>query len=52
MKTIPPLLLERDGAAEEGDVVVEGKQGDQAEGDGAEHLENAEEIEALTAAGW
>jgi hypothetical protein len=47
-----PLLLERDDAAEEGNVVTEGKQGDQAEGDGAEHLENAEEIEALTAAGW
>jgi hypothetical protein len=30
---------------------MEGKQGDQAEGDGAEHLEHAEEIEAQPAAG-
>jgi hypothetical protein len=45
-------LLERDGAAEEGDVVIGGKQGDQAEGDCAEHLEHAEAIKAQPAAGW
>jgi hypothetical protein len=47
-----PLLLELEGAAEEGDVVIGGKQGDQAEGDGAEHLEHAEVVEAQPAAGW
>jgi hypothetical protein len=46
------LLLERDAAAEGGDVVIGGKEGDQAEGDAAEHLEHAEEVEAQPAAGW
>jgi hypothetical protein len=45
------LLLELQGAAGEGDVVIGGKQGDQAEGDAAEHLENAKAIEAQAAAG-
>jgi hypothetical protein len=45
------LLLERDGAAEEGDMVIGGKEGDQAEGDAAHHLEHAEAIEAQRAAG-
>jgi hypothetical protein len=44
-------LLEFDGATEEGDVVIGGKEGDQAEGKAAEHLEHAEEIEAQPAAG-
>jgi hypothetical protein len=46
-----PLLLERDGAAEEGDMVIGGEQGDQAEGEAAEHLERTEAIEAQPAAG-
>ncbi|MFZ9753937.1 MAG: hypothetical protein ACO3B3_10355 [Cyanobium sp.] len=46
-----PLLLESDGAAEEGDVVIGGEQGDQAEGDAAEHLEHTQAIEAQPAAG-
>jgi hypothetical protein len=41
-----PLLLELEGAAEDGDMVIGGKEGDQAEGDAAEHLEHAEAIEA------
>jgi hypothetical protein len=43
------LLLELEGAAEEGDVVIGGKEGDQADGNGAEHLEQAEAIEAQPA---
>ena len=46
------MLLERDGAAEEGDVVIGGEEGDQAECDGAEHLEHAQAIEAQPAAEW
>jgi hypothetical protein len=40
------LLLELEGTAECGDVVIGGKEGDQAEGEAAEHLEHAEAIEA------
>jgi hypothetical protein len=46
------LLLERDAAAEDGDVVIGGKEGDQAEGKAAEHLEPAEVVEAQPAAGY
>jgi hypothetical protein len=46
-----PLLLERDGAAEDADMVIGGEQGNQAEGDAAEHMEHAEAIEAQPAAG-
>jgi hypothetical protein len=46
-----PLLLESDGAAEEGDVVIGGEEGNQAEGKAAEHLEHAEVVEAQPAAG-
>ena len=45
------MLLEVEGAAGEGDVVIGGEQGNQAEGDAAEHLENAKAIEAQAAAG-
>jgi hypothetical protein len=41
-----PLLLELEGAAEDVDMVIGGKEGDQAEGEAAEHLEHAEAIEA------
>ena len=47
-----PLLLELEGAAGEGDVVIGGEQGDQAEGDAAEHLEHTQAIQAQPAAGW
>jgi hypothetical protein len=43
------LLLELEAAAEEGDVVIGGKEGDQAEGEACEHLEHAEAIEAQPA---
>jgi hypothetical protein len=43
------LLLELEGAAEEGDMVIGGEQGDQAEGEAAEHLQDAEAIEAQPA---
>jgi hypothetical protein len=46
-----PLLLELEGAAGDGDVVIGGKQGDQAEGDAAEHLEHTQAIKAQRAAG-
>jgi hypothetical protein len=46
------LLLELEGAAEEGDVVIGGKEGDQAEGEAAEYLQDAEAIEAQPALGW
>ena len=46
------MLLELEGAAGEGDVVIGGKQGDQAEGDAAEHLEHTQAIQAQPAAGW
>jgi hypothetical protein len=45
------LLLELQGAAGEGDVVIGGKQGDQAEGDAAEHLEHTQAIKAQPAEG-
>jgi hypothetical protein len=44
------LLLEVEGAAEEGDVVIGGEEGAQAEGEAAEHLEHARTIEAQPAA--
>ena len=40
------MLLELEGVAGEGDVVIGGKQGDQAEGDAAQGLENAKAVEA------
>jgi hypothetical protein len=45
-------LLESDGAAEEGDVVIGGEQGDQAEGDAANHLEHTQAIETQPARWW
>jgi hypothetical protein len=39
------LLLESDGATEDGDVVIGGEQGDQGEHGAAEGLEGAETIE-------
>jgi hypothetical protein len=44
------LLLERDAAAEGGDVVIGGEESDQAEVKAAEHLERAKAIEAQPAA--
>jgi hypothetical protein len=46
------LLLELEGPTECGDVVIGGKEGDQAEGEASEHLEHAEVVEAQPAAGW
>ena len=46
-----PLLLEREAAAEEADVVIGGEQGNQADGEAAEGLEDAEAIEAWPAEG-
>ena len=46
------MLLERDAAAEDGDVVIGGEQGNQAEGDAAKHLEHTQAIKAQPAAGW
>jgi hypothetical protein len=43
--TDAPLLLESDGATEDGDVVIGGEQGDQGEHGAAEGLEGAETIE-------
>jgi len=43
------LLLELEAAAEECDVVMGGKEGDQAEGDACEHLEHGKAIEAKPA---
>jgi hypothetical protein len=40
------LLLERDGTAEDADMVIGGEEGNQAEGDAAEHLEHTQAIEA------
>jgi len=45
------LLLEVEGAAGEGDVVIGGEQGNQAEGDAPEHLEHTQAIKAQPAAG-
>ena len=39
-ETDSPLLLEPEDAAEDGDVVIGGEQGNQAEGDADEHLEH------------
>jgi hypothetical protein len=41
-----PLLLQRDGGAGEGDVVIGGEQGDQAEHEAADGLQEAKAIEA------
>jgi hypothetical protein len=41
-----PLLLEREACAGEGDVVIGGEQGDQAEQQAADGLDEAEPIEA------
>ena len=46
------MLLESEGTAGEGDVVIGGEQGNQAEGDAAEHLEHTQAIKAQPAAGW
>ena len=46
------MLLELEGAAGEGDVVIGGEQGNQAEGDAAEHLEHTQAIKAQPAAWW
>jgi hypothetical protein len=45
------LLLKLEGAAGEGDVVIGGKQGNQAEGYAAKHLEHTQAIQAQPAAG-
>ena len=48
-----PLLLQLEAAAEEADVVIGGKQGDQAEGQAAEGLDPAEAIETgADLGGW
>ena len=44
------MLLEVDGVAEEGDVVIGGEQGNQGEGEAAEHLEHTQAIKAQPAA--
>jgi hypothetical protein len=41
-----PLLLERDAAAEDGDVVIGGEESDQAEHETAQGLDEAQAIEA------
>jgi hypothetical protein len=41
-----PLLLELEGAAGEGDVVIGGEQGDQAEHEPAQGLSEAKAVEA------
>jgi hypothetical protein len=46
------LLLELEDAAGEGDVVIGGEQGDQAEHETAQGLENAKAVKAQPAAGW
>mgnify|MGYP003346180299 CR=1 FL=1 len=45
------MLLEEDAVAEDGDVVIGGKQRDQADGGAAEHLEKSGPIEAQPLAG-
>ena len=40
------MLLEREGAAGEGDVVIGGEEGDQSKHKAAQGLENAKAIEA------
>ena len=44
------MLLEREIVAGEGDVVIGGEQGDQAEHESAEHLEHTQAIQAQPAA--
>ncbi|MFN6131876.1 MAG: hypothetical protein ACK46L_03010 [Synechococcaceae cyanobacterium] len=46
-----PLLLELEGVADEGDVVIGGEQGNQAEHEAAKHLEDTQAIQAQPAAG-
>jgi hypothetical protein len=45
------LLLELEGVADEGDVVIGGEQGNQAEHEAAKHLEHTQAIQAQPAAG-
>ncbi len=45
------MLLELEGVAGEGDVVIGGKQGNQAERKAAKHLEHTQVIQAQPAAG-
>jgi hypothetical protein len=45
------LLLEVEREAGEGDVVIGEEQGNQAEGDAAEHLEHTQAIKSKPAAG-
>jgi len=47
-----PLLLEADGAAGEGDVVIRGKEGNQAENQAAAGLDGTEVIEPGPGALW
>ena len=47
-----PLLLELEAAAGEGDVVIGGKQGDQAESKPAERLGGAKAVETRPARRW
>jgi hypothetical protein len=46
------LLLELEGAAGEAEVVIGGEQGDQAEHEAAQGLNDAKAIKAQPAAGW
>ena len=45
------MLLELEGVAGEGDVVIGGEQGNQAEHEATEHLEHTQVIQAQPAAG-
>ncbi len=45
------MLLELEGVAGEGDVVIGGEQGDQAEHKASKHLEHTQVIQAQPAAG-
>ena len=45
------MLLEREIVAGEGDVVIGGKQGNQAKHEAAKHLEHTQAIQAQPAAG-
>ena len=46
------MLLELEGVGGEGDVVIGGEHGNQAEGDAAKRLEHTQAIKAQPAAGW
>ena len=46
-----PLLLELEGVADEGDVVIGGEQGNQPEHEAAKHLEHTQAIQAQPAMG-